>query len=88
MEEKLITIAEYESYIEADMASQTLADFDIKAVVTGDNSSNIYSGISAVAKSTVQVFESQAEQAKEILAKAQGPADEMLEQPEELQEEE
>ena len=37
MEDKLITIAEFENGIAADLARQTLEDFGIKAVVTGDN---------------------------------------------------
>jgi len=67
MDEKLITIAEFEDYIKADMARQVLEDFDIKAIVTGDNASNIYGSISAVERPSLQVLESQAEKARRIL---------------------
>ncbi len=67
MDEKLITIAEFEDYIKADMARQVLEDFDIKAIVTGDNASNIYAGIPAIERPALQVLESQAEKARRIL---------------------
>ena len=67
MDEKLVTIAQFDDYIEADMARQTLEDFGIKAVVTGDNASNIYGSISAVERPALQVLESKAEEARQIL---------------------
>jgi hypothetical protein len=67
MDEKLVTIAEFDDYIEADMARQTLDDFGIKAIVTGDNASNIYGSISAVERPALQVLESQADEARRIL---------------------
>jgi len=67
MDEKLVTIAEFEDYIMADMARQTLEDFGIKAIVTGDNASNIYGSISAVERPSLQVRESQADEARRIL---------------------
>jgi hypothetical protein len=67
MDEKLVTIAEFDDYIMADMARQTLEDFGIKAVVTGDNASNIYGSISAVERPAVQVLESKADEARKIL---------------------
>lgn len=67
MDEKLVTIAEFEDYIMADMARQTLEDFGIKAVVTGDNASNIYGSISAVERPALQVLESKADEARQIL---------------------
>jgi len=67
MDEKLVTIAEFEDYIMADMTRQTLEDFGIKAIVTGDNASNIYGSISAVERPALQVRESQADEARRIL---------------------
>ncbi len=67
MDEKLVTIAEFDDYIMADMARQTLEDFGIKAVVTGDNASNIYGSISAVERPALQVLESKADEARRIL---------------------
>jgi hypothetical protein len=67
MDEKLVTIAEFDDYIMADMARQTLEDFGIKAVVTGDNASNAYGSIFAVERPALQVLESQADEARQIL---------------------
>ena len=66
MDDKLVTIAQFPSYIEAEMAKQLLADHGIEAVAAGENASNIYS-LPAVASSELQVPESQAQQAREIL---------------------
>ena len=68
MTDRLITIARFPSYIEAEMAQQLLADNGIRAVVTGENASNIYSGMPALGGyCKVEVFESQAQQARQIL---------------------
>ncbi|MHC4109478.1 MAG: putative signal transducing protein [Planctomycetota bacterium] len=66
MNDKLVTIAQYTDYIEAEMAKQLLADYKIEAVVTGDNAANLYP-ISAVAAIDLQVLEKNAQQAREIL---------------------
>ncbi|MHC4308950.1 MAG: putative signal transducing protein [Planctomycetota bacterium] len=66
MDDKLVTIAQYTDYIEAEMAKQLLADYKIEAVVTGDNAANLYP-ISAVAAIDLQVLEKNAQQAREIL---------------------
>jgi len=66
MADKLVTIAKFANYIEADLAKQLLADFGIESVVTGQNAANIYA-IPAIATIELQVFESQAQQAQEIL---------------------
>ena len=71
MSEKLVTIAEFPDYIQADLAKQTLEDFDIKAVVTGQNAANTLSGILGVQGPTLQVIESQAAEAIEILESSQ-----------------
>jgi hypothetical protein len=67
MDEKLVTIAEFEDYIMADMARQTLEDFGIKAIVTGANASNMYGGMPAIERPAVQVLESKADEARRIL---------------------
>jgi hypothetical protein len=67
MEDKLVTIAQYADYIEAEMAKQMLEDSGIKAVITGENVANVYSGLPALTDLELQVFESQAEEAIDIL---------------------
>ncbi|MDD5459432.1 MAG: DUF2007 domain-containing protein [Phycisphaerae bacterium] len=71
---KIITIAEYDNYIEAEMAKQTLEDQGITAIVAGANAANIYS-VPAVAKVQLQVLEGQAEEAKRILEDMSQAAD-------------
>ncbi len=66
MADKLVTIAKFSDYIEANLAKQLLDDFGIKSVVTGENAANLYP-ISAVATVDLQVFEENVEQAREIL---------------------
>ncbi len=66
MADKLVSIAEFTDYIEAELARQLLADYGIKAVVTGQHASNMYP-ISAVEGPQLQVMQSQAEKAREIL---------------------
>ena len=66
-EEKLVTVATFTDYIEADLAKQTLEDFGIKSIVRGQNVANVYGGVLAVIDLDLQVFESQAQQAREIL---------------------
>jgi len=65
--DKLVTIAQFTNYFEAEMAKQVLDDFGIKSVVTGQNVANIYSGLPALADLKLQTFESQAQKALEIL---------------------
>ena len=71
MSDKLVTIAQFPNYIEAEMAKQLLADYNIEAVVTGDNTSNVYSGLPALSDVELQVLESQAQEAQEILESQQ-----------------
>jgi len=66
MADKLITIAQFTNYIEAEMAKQLLADYGIEAVATGENASNIYS-IPAIEGPELQVLESRAKEALKIL---------------------
>ena len=67
MAEKLVTIAQFPSYIDAEMAKQLLDDYGIKSVVTGQNLANIFPGLPALADVELQTLESQAQQAREIL---------------------
>jgi hypothetical protein len=67
MEEKLVTVARFDDCIEADLAKQLLADFGIKAVVTGQNVANVYAGVPAAMDLELQTLESQAPQARDIL---------------------
>jgi len=66
MADKLVTIAEFTDYIEAQMAKQLLADYEIEAVVTGENAANLYP-ISGVVGPELQVLEKDAQRAREIL---------------------
>ncbi len=66
MADRLVTIAQFPSYIEAELAKQLLDDFGIKSVVTGQNAANTYS-VHAFVEASLQTFESQAQQTLEIL---------------------
>ena len=66
MEDKLVTIAKFSNYIEADLAKQTLDDFGINSVLTGQNTANVYAG-TGIANAYLQTLESQAQEALEIL---------------------
>ncbi len=65
MADKLVTIAKFTDYSEADLARQLLNDFGIKSVVMGEKFSVLPFPVPSLAK--LQVFESQAKQAQEIL---------------------
>ncbi len=64
MADKLVTIATFPDYSEADLAKQLLDDFGIKSVVMGEKFS-VLPYLPSLAK--LQVFESQAKRAQEIL---------------------
>ncbi len=65
MADKLVTIAKFANYIKADLAKQLLDDFGIKSVVMGEKFSVLPYPVPSEAK--LQVFESQAKRAQEIL---------------------
>ena len=69
MADKLVTIAQFTNYTEAEMAKQLLDDFGIKSVVIGEKFGLPYP-IPSQAK--LQVFESQAKRAQEILESHEG----------------
>lgn len=64
--DNLVTIAEFPSYIEAEMARQLLINAGIKAVATGEDASTVYS-IPSMESPKLKVFESQAQEAMQIL---------------------
>jgi len=64
MDERLVTIAEYASYIEAEMAKQLLADYGIEALVIGEKFGLPYP---IPSQARLQVFENQAKRAQKIL---------------------
>ena len=67
MDDKLVTIATFGDAIEATFAQQLLGNAGIESILAGDNAANAYAGLSAVAPVELQVFETNAEKAKEIL---------------------
>jgi hypothetical protein len=67
VKDRLVTIARFSDNIEAEMARQTLGDFGIDAVLTGQNVAAVFGGVPAAIDIELQVAESQAEQAVEIL---------------------
>jgi hypothetical protein len=69
MADKLVTIAQYADSSEASLAQQLLADFGIKAVLAGQHAADVYT-LPAIAATELQVLESQAEQAQQILESA------------------
>ena len=66
MTDKLVTITQFSDYIEANLAKQLLADFGIESVLAGCHAANIYT-VPAIATTQLQVLETQAQQALEIL---------------------
>lgn len=69
MDDKLVTIAKFSDSYQANLAKQLLADFGIEAIVLGENFANLYAALPLEAI-TLQVRESQSQQAQEILESA------------------
>jgi hypothetical protein len=67
MADELVTIASFADAIEANLAKQMLADFQIKSIVSGENTANVYSGLVPIVAAELQVLASDAERATEIL---------------------
>ena len=67
MDEKLVTVARFDSYMEAELAQQKLGDYGIKAVVMGENVGNTYAGAPAAQDIELQTLEGQAKEALDIL---------------------
>jgi hypothetical protein len=72
MGDRLVTIAQFANYIEAELAKQQLENFGIEAVVTGANTANVYSGLPCIKGPELQVFEGRAEEAMGILESSKG----------------
>jgi hypothetical protein len=62
--DKLVTIAQFTDYIEADLVKQVLDDFGIKSVVIGEKFGLPYP---VPSQAKLQVFESQTKRAQEVL---------------------
>jgi len=67
MADELITIMRFADVIKAETAKQKLADYSIKAVVTGQNTANTFSGIPAIASAELMVRQGRADEAVKIL---------------------
>jgi len=78
MADKLITIAKYNDYLQADIDRQLLEDNGIKAAVSGPSASGVFSGLPTLSYVELQVFKQDAEKALEILKTSQEqiPSDE------------
>ena len=84
MADKLVTIAEYMDSMQAEMAMQVLTDCGIKAILSGRHASDVYAGVMKV---ELQVLQSRAEEAKQILeSNEQNFTPEELEELEEMDE--
>ena len=64
MAERLVTIAQYADSPEANLAKQILADFGIEAVLDSEYTASIFPNVAII---NLQVLESHAQQAIEIL---------------------
>lgn len=67
MKEKLVTVAHFMDYLEADLARQSLESAGITAFVMGQNVGTVYSGVPAVVDIELQTPDSQAAEARKIL---------------------
>ncbi len=77
MGDKLVAIAQFANYIEAELAKQQLEDFGIEAVVAGANAANAYAGFPFIELPELQVLESRAKEAMEILESSKGQGQEL-----------
>jgi len=69
MADKLVTIARFSTaeYVQAELAKQRLEEFNIKACVVGWNAANVFGDVPVIGGLQLQVFDTQAQQAKQIL---------------------
>jgi hypothetical protein len=70
MADKLVTVAEYMDSMQAQLALQTLTDYGIKAILSGQHATDVYGGVPGFATVKLQVMESDADDAKHILESA------------------
>ena len=76
MGDRLVAIAQFANYIEAELAKLQLEGFGIEAVVTGTNAANMYGGLPFIEGPELQVLESRAKEALEILESSKGQGQE------------
>lgn len=67
MQEKLVTVGQYGSYIEAELAKGKLQDVGIEAMIVGQNARNALAGIDVIEEVELQVMEHDADRAVEVL---------------------
>ena len=67
MGEKFIKVAEFSDYIQANLVKGRLSENGIKAVLTGENTSSVYSGLGQVAHVELLVPENQVSEARDVL---------------------
>jgi hypothetical protein len=67
MSDKLITIATFDDNIEAEFAKHKLEDYGIKSVLSGLNTGTTFAGVPAIVEVELQVMQSNAQKALEIL---------------------
>jgi hypothetical protein len=77
MGDRLVAIAQFANYIEAELAKLQLEGFGIEAVVTGANAANMYGGLPSIEGPELQVLESRAKEALEILESSKGQGQEL-----------
>ncbi len=75
-DDKLVTVARFTNYMEAELARQLLDSQGITAFVMGENVATIYGGVPAAIDIQLQTLESQADEATEILQAARQQQDE------------
>ena len=78
-DEKLVSIAEFENSFDAELAKVTLDNAGIRSTVLGEDLGVVQPYSGTLFNVELQVFEKDAERAKEILAK-QEPLDDSSEQ--------
>jgi len=67
MDEKLVTVARFGSYVDAELAKQKLADYGIESAIMGENAGIAYTGAPAAQDIELQTLESRAKEALDIL---------------------
>lgn len=71
MKEKLITLREYGTLIEAELDKQNLEDAQIPVFLAEANTANTYAGLNSVSSVELQVFEEDKQKALDVLSKIQ-----------------
>jgi hypothetical protein len=79
MNEKLVTVARFSDYIQADLARQLLEDEGIQSFVMGQNVGNVYSGVPVAVDIELQTPASKAEEARQILEASEREKQELAE---------